>query len=74
MCKTRILDVQNELDAAVCAFDGLRDLFREAEGPGKQGYDALRPEGIAQLMDLVGERFHRARDLLDTVRGEVVPR
>lgn len=74
MCNTRILDVQNKLDDAVRAFDGLCDLFNEVDASCTDGFQALRPHGVAELMRMVGGRFHDARDMLDSVRGEIVPR
>jgi hypothetical protein len=68
----RILDVQNKMDDAVRAFEGLNDLFREVDG--KAQFESLRPGGVSELISLVGERFLEARDLLDATADEIFGR
>lgn len=74
MSNSRILDVQDKLDDAVRAFDGLCDLFNEVEAARTDEFQVLRPHGVAELMRMVGGRFREARDMLDSVRGEIVAR
>ena len=70
----RILDAQNELDAAVAAFDGLRDLFNEPGLTGSDSFETLRPQGVAALISMVGDRFLCARKALDEAADEVFGR
>lgn len=69
-----LLDCQDELHGALRALEGLRDLFYEAQGPDKRQYNALGPDGCAELIDMVEKRFRRVDVLLDTVADEVFGR
>lgn len=71
MCQ-RILEAQDKMYDAVRAFDGLSDLFHEVDG--KASFEVLRPHGVVELMDMVGERIRTARDLLDATANEIFGR
>lgn len=58
-----LLDLQSELDGSLKALQGLRDLFIEASGHGRQ-FQVLGPDGICELICMVEDRFSTCEKLL----------
>lgn len=64
MPEPRLLDLYDELDGAVDALAGIRDLVVDASAPGKQ-FSIVRPAELGELLDMVERRLRRAVDQLD---------
>lgn len=56
MPDTRLLDLYDELDGAVDALAGIRDLVVAASAPGKQ-FGVVRPAELGALLDMVERRL-----------------